>query len=316
VSHLHHFVNDRVDHEYTAFRVERSYRSTQILHEANVTYAIDRYSTVNARPFDPNWITGAPSLGTYLGNLCTELTKAENRERRRNQAAQAIYEAAIKAIVLDLYRAHLSDRTLEVGIGMRRETLQKHSAWQYGSAIYTPKQFENAMKGLLGGGFIEKTTNFWYDRVGGHSRTSRYKATLTLLAGLDKASGSCADLSRHKGAEGIRLKDTDKNLVEYGDIHFANQTRDGLRTINVMLESHWADLALTDQQLSNELTAIAGKRDDEAAQSFDFAARTVYRVFNNLDWEQGGRFYGAWWMACTKSPCSMSLLGVRPNLRV
>jgi hypothetical protein len=234
----------------------------------------------------------------YLGNLCVELTKAEKRERRREQAVQANYEAAIKAVVLDLYRAHLSDPSLEVGIGMRRETLQRRSSWQYGSAIYTPKQFEQAMKGLLQSGFIEKTTNFWSDRIGGRSRTSRYKATLTLLAGLDKAGGAFTSLSRHKGAEGIRLKDTDKKLVEYGDNHFANQTRDGLRTINVMLESHWADLALTDQQLSNELTAIAGKRDDEAAQSFDFAARTVYRVFNNLDWEQGGRFYGAWWMAC------------------
>jgi hypothetical protein len=225
--------------------------------------------------------------------LCIELTKAE----KRKQAAQANYEAAIKAIVLDLYRAHLSDQTLEVGIGKRQETLQKRSTWQYGSTIYTPTQFVKAIEGLLQGGFINKTTNFRTDRIGGHSRTSRYKATHTLLAGLDKAGGSFAALSRHKGAEGIRLKDTDKKLVEYGDNHFANKTRDGLSTINVMLERHWADLALTDQQLSNELAAIAGKRDDEAAQSFDFAARTVYRVFNNRDWEQGGRFYGAWWMA-------------------
>ncbi|MFT6944632.1 MAG: hypothetical protein ACJAUW_001205 [Yoonia sp.] len=132
---------------------------------------------MNARPFDPNWITGAPSLEMYLENLCIELTKAENRKRRRKQAAQAIYEAAINAIVLDLYRAHLSDRTLEVGIGIRRETLQRLSAWQYGSAIYTPGQFEQAMKGLLQGGFMEKTTNFRSDRLGGNSRTSRYKAT-------------------------------------------------------------------------------------------------------------------------------------------
>jgi hypothetical protein len=253
---------------------------------------------VNARPFDPNWITSVPSLATYLENLCTELTEAEKRSRRRSQPTQVIYESAIKAIVLDLYRAHLSDRTLEVGIGMRRETLQELCVWQYGSAIYTPKQFENAMKGLLQGRFIEKTTNFRHDRLGGRSHTSRYKATHTLLAGLNEEGGSFAALSRHKGAEGIRLKDTDKKLVKYSENNFTNQTRDKLSTINFMLESHWADLALTDQQLSNKLTAMAGTRDDEAAQSFDFAARTVYRVFNNCDWEQGGRFYGAWWMAC------------------
>lgn len=268
------------------------------LHEANVTYAIDRYYTVNARPFDPNWITSAPSLMKYLGNLCDELTKAEKRERRREQAVQAHYEAAIKAIVLDLYRAHLSDPSLEVGIGMRRETLQRRSSWQYGSTIYTPTQFEQAMKALLQSGFIEKTTNFWFDRISGRSRTSRYKATLTLLVGLNKAGGAFTSLSRHKGAESIRLKDTDKKLVEYGDNHFANGARDRLSIINGMLESHWADLALTDQQLSDELTKMIGERNEETAQSFDFSARTVYRVFNNNGWEQGGRFYGAWWMAC------------------
>jgi hypothetical protein len=111
--------------------------------------------------------------------LCIELTKAEKRKRKRKQAAQANYEAAIKAIVLDLYRAHLSDRTLEVGIGKRQETLQKRSTWQYGSTIYTPTQFVKAIEGLLQGGFINKTTNFRTDRIGGHSRTSRYKATHT-----------------------------------------------------------------------------------------------------------------------------------------
>ena len=94
-----------------------------------------RYSIVNVRPFDPNWIASVPSLETYLEHLCSELSAAENRNRRRKRAAQANFEAAIQAIVLDLYRAHLSDPSLEVGIGMRRETLQERNAWQYGSRI-------------------------------------------------------------------------------------------------------------------------------------------------------------------------------------
>lgn len=79
---------------------------------------------------------------------------------------------------------------------------------------------------------------------------------------------------------------------------FAKEAGRRLRKINNMLQSHWADLALTDDQLTDELRRIGENRDDEAAQSFDFAARTVYRVFNNDDWEQGGLFYGAWWASC------------------
>jgi hypothetical protein len=143
-----------VDREYTACRVERSHLSTQILHEANVTNAIDRYSTVNARPFDPNWITGAPSLGTYLGNLCIKLTKAEKRERRRYQAAQANYEAAVKAIVLDLFRAHESDPNLEVGIGSGTTTLQKLSKSRYGASFISARTFQDALGILISQGLV------------------------------------------------------------------------------------------------------------------------------------------------------------------
>ncbi|NDW60120.1 hypothetical protein G0P98_27020, partial [Yangia sp. PrR004] len=80
--------------------------------------------------------------------------------------------------------------------------------------------------------------------------------------------------------------------------HYPKEAGDRLRIINEMLQSHWADLALSDEQLAAELRNIGDTRGDEAAQSFDFAARTVHRVFNNNDWEQGGRFYGAWWISC------------------
>ncbi len=123
-------------------------------------------------------------------------------------------------------------------------------------------------------------------------------ATPNLLRDISQTGASFIDLRRHKNAEGIRLKDSNKVLVEYGDIAFTTEARDRLKAINEMLSSHWADLALSDEQFAEEVVHIRGTRDDEATQSFDFAARTVYRVFNNNDWQQGGRFYGAWWISC------------------
>ena len=155
----------------------------------------------------------------------------------------------------------------------------------------------DAVKALEGSGFVVVSTPYWDDPANKNSRVTRYKATTSLLTGIERAGASVVDLQRHPNAEGIRLKDSKKRLVEYGDNAFANAARDRLRAINGMLESHWADLALTDEQLDAELKHIGRTRDDEAAQTFDFAARTVYRVFNNNDWEQGGRFYGAWWIS-------------------
>ncbi len=239
-------------------------------------------------------------MAAYLDDLCRTIGETETRGRKRKEAAQANFEAAIKAIVLDMFRAHLSDPSLHVGIGLHQNTLQHLSKFQYGSPIFTPTSFEQAVKALLTGGFIEQTANFRHDRSGKHSRTRRYQATPSLLCGVRDAGGSAAALIRHRGADGIRLKDADKNLVEYGDVPFAKAAGERLRVINDMLQCHWADLALTDEQLTTELRSIGEMRDDEAAQSFDFAARTVYRVFNNSDWEQGGRFYGAWWTSCPR----------------
>jgi len=253
---------------------------------------------VKSRPFDPHWTTDLPSLAAYLDDLCRTICEAETRGRKRKEAAKANFEAAIKAIVLDLFRAHLSDPSLHVGIGLHQNTLQHLSKSQYGSTIYTPTSFQQAVKALFKGGYIELTGEFFHDRSGKNSRTRRYQATPSLLCGFRDAGGSAAVLIRHRGADGIRLKDADKNLVEYGDVPFAKAAGDRLSVINDMLQSRWADLALTDEQLAAELRSIGETRDDEAAQSFDFAARTVYRVFNNSDWEQGGRFYGAWWTSC------------------
>lgn len=250
------------------------------------------------RPFDPQWTTDNPALMAYLDGLCADLTARETGKRKRRRDAQPFFEASIKAIVLDLYRAHESDPTLEVGIGTGTTALQRKSKSRYGASFISARTFIDAMEALQREGLMVLSTPHWDDPEKKRSRVARYMATPSLLCGIDRAGASVVDLRRHRNAEGIRLKDGDKRLVEYGDDAFANAARDRLQIINDMLESHWADLARTDDQLAADQKEIAGTRDDEAAQSFDFAARTVHRVFNNEDWEQGGRFYGAWWISC------------------
>ncbi|MCP9481153.1 hypothetical protein NNA36_04180 [Shimia sp. CNT1-13L.2] len=204
----------------------------------------------------------------------------------------------MKAIALDLFRAHQSDPALEVGIATGWTALQRKSKSRYGASFISARTFTDAMEVLETSGLIALSTPHWDDPANRHSRVARYMASPALLGRFQNVGASVVDLRRNETAEGIRLKDSKKRLVEYGDNGFANNARGKLRIINDMLESHWADIALTNEQLAAELKRISRNREDEAAQSFDFAARTVHRVFNNDDWEQGGRFYGAWWMSC------------------
>jgi hypothetical protein len=271
---------------------------------------------VNARPFDPNWITSASSLETYLENLCTELTEAENRKRRRKQAAQANYEAAIKAIVLDLFRAHESDPDLEVGIGSGTTTLQKLSKSRYGASFISARAFQDALGILISQGLVTISTPYWHDALGKTSRVARHRASAMLMTALYGAGASVALLRRHSASEGIVLKDDKKKKIEYGDIQIANEARDRLQVINTMLRKHWADIALPDNELIAQKAAVSGEREEEACQSFDFAARTVHRVFNNDDWQQGGRFYGAWWISIPSDLRPLILIDGKPTVEV
>lgn len=274
----------------------------------------DRYARENARPFDPQWTTGTQRLAEFLEGLCADLTAA--REKPHKADARPRFEAAVKALVLDLFRAHESDPTLEVGIGIGRSAVQQVCKSRYGASFLSARTFVDAVKALEVAGLVVMSTPHWDDPAKKNSRVARYMATPSLMARIERAGASVVDLRRHRRAEGIRLKDSKKRLVEYGDDAFANAARDRLRIINDMLESHWADLALTDEQLAQELKRIDGERDDEAAQSFDFAARTVYRVFNNDDWEQGGRFYGAWWISIPSHLRRHILIGGKKTVEV
>ncbi|RBW41084.1 hypothetical protein DS901_18475 [Loktanella sp. D2R18] len=167
---------------------------------------------------------------------------------------------------------------------------------RYGPSFISARSFQDALQILIGTGLVIRTTGAWYEPHGPSNRTARYQASEALLHGLLRNGASVAALRRHRAAEGIRLKDQNKKLVEYGNIQFADDARDRLQDINSMLTDHWVDLAVSDDQLSRLKSAINGDDKEGAAKSSDFAARTVHRVFNNSDWEQGGRFYGAWWM--------------------
>lgn len=265
-------------------------------HESSSTKKTDH--SVTSRPFDPNWTTDTQELATYLDDLCNRLAAHGRKGRARRQDAQPKFDASVRAIVLDLYRAHLSDPDLEVGIATGTGPLQKLGKSRYGASFVSARTFTDAMHALEGHGLIYKSRGHRHDTQGNRGRVARYKCTPALIGAMRKLGVSGVDLCKRKTTDGIRLKDEKKRLIEYGDTAFSNRARDRLSVINGELESHWADLALSDEQLASELRNVRGTRDDEAAQTFDFSARTVYRVFNNNDWGQGGRFYGAWWISC------------------
>ena len=247
----------------------------------------------------------------YLTKLATDLQEAEiaipqvERTRRRRETAFQAFRDAVQAIALDLYSAHINDSSLEVGIGVGRAATQALSSGQYAARFLSARTFEDAVKAMRAAGLIVMTTEHWDDPAKQESRVRRYQTSPKLLDELQAAGASWVTIRRRPDAEGIILrgrkdkKTKKKPLIHYGDVAFANEARDRLHVINRMLSGHWADLALSDREVRRKLNEIVFLRGKQVpARPPDFTARTVYRVFNNNDWEQGGRFNGAWWIGC------------------
>ena len=86
-------------------------------------------------------------------------------------------------------------------------------------------------------------------------------------------------------------------LLEYDDNDVSKVMRSNTTKINNVLDRHWYDLEITDDEWHSLLEHKLDKDGTNADHdpSINLANRTLYRIFNDIEFKTGGRFYGAWW---------------------
>jgi hypothetical protein len=86
-------------------------------------------------------------------------------------------------------------------------------------------------------------------------------------------------------------------LLKYEDNVASKVMRSNTTKINNVLARHWYDLEITDDEwhslLEHKLNEDRTNADHDP--SINLANRTLYRIFNDIEFKTGGRFYGAWW---------------------
>lgn len=259
-----------------------------------------------SRPFDPHWTTQHGGMCLVLADVIAELEGQENRERKRKPSAQDNYLNCIKAIVLDLFRAKSTWPEYAVGLPSGRTFISDARQSRYVPNFLSADGFLQALQGLECAGLITTNRQFRPPRAGRFSETRRYRLSEALFQRLHAAGGTIVDLDRNPSAEGIVLKDTDKQRCEYASIPFTDEASARLARINAVLSAHWYDLELSDAELAEKGVVLGreelnAKPDDREYRAIDLSARTLKRVFNNSSWDQGGRFYGGWWQNMPKA---------------
>jgi len=160
-------------------------------------------------------------------------------------------------------------------------------------------------------GYVEMTNRGHYSRETGEGDQTRYRPTDTFLRHFEVVSSILPkQLIGHEDTDPIvvqvaterrmKWKDDKPKFVtikvkkEYTDNKQTSNWKDNLTIINDCIKRHWADLYLTDEhwaKLNKQL--IREKEHDYSPIQLHRA--TLRRVFNSTSFDEGGRFYGAWW---------------------
>ena len=160
-------------------------------------------------------------------------------------------------------------------------------------------------------GYVEMIKRGYYSRQTGEGDQTRYRPTDTFLEHFEVVSSTLPkQLVGYEDTEPIvvqiaterRMKwknDKPKFIAikvkkEYTDNEQTRNWKDKLAIINDCIKRHWADLYLTDEHWAKLNTQLLTDKDHDYSP-IQLHRATLRRVFNSTSFDEGGRFYGAWW---------------------
>lgn len=91
-------------------------------------------------------------------------------------------------------------------------------------------------------------------------------------------------------------------LIDYKDTGKTIRERESLQRINQVLQSNWYDLELSDTGFEELRKRMKRRHIENSKKHFfiDFSNRRLKRIYNNGNFEKGGRFFGGWWQSVPK----------------
>jgi len=251
-------------------------------------------SFVKSRPFNPHLTTEGRAFNAWLHGVAREIEETEGRRKRSFDDADR-FRAALRALVLDLYSASTADPALQVGVPLNANVYGESRRTRYSNSLLTYRPTKAAFYGLERLGLLQIVKRGWHEKSKGGA-TTKVTATGRLVAILeDEGRLRHTPVQVSRNVEVIILhspKSDGARVIEYDDNDETNQMRDDLRFINSFIAENGIDLEITSDELEN----IQRRLHEKAAKRLlEFSRTSLFRIFNNGVFSQGGRFYGGWW---------------------
>ena len=160
-------------------------------------------------------------------------------------------------------------------------------------------------------GYVQMTNRGHFSRDTGIGDQTRYKPTDTFLKHFEVVPSTLPKqlvgyedtdpivlqkrIEREvTDSDGVVTTISEKKKLPYEDTPQIISWRDNLTIINDCIKRHWADLYLTDEDWGKLNSQLVEEKDHDYSP-IQLHRATLRRVFNSTSFDEGGRFYGAWW---------------------
>lgn len=257
--------------------------------------SITQNPLLNSRPIDIHRWSDYPEVKSAAETLYSEL--GFNHRSYRN---------CIRMLLMDLYQAWLVDSTQYIAYSRRKNNYfgnTRYNKLKINFTVLTKTVDAMRVAGYIehhrGGYFQNEVTG---DYFGWMSRMRARPMLLRLIEDkaitpemVSRAEDEEVILKRNrpvivmKGRKAVKVK----YPIDYtSNPSYIDTMRRRVRDYNELLARTYIDVDdehLTDEEL--------GKLRE---YHLDLTRKRVYRVFNNNSWQEGGRYYGAWWIECPK----------------
>lgn len=274
-----------------------------------------------SRPLDVNRWSNYPELRNCLSGLVIEIEAQEGRKRKRADKNAKRLRDSVRCLVLDLYVAWKTSPQLEIAVPLGNKYYTKGT--RYRALFIKYRSFISAYEGLRDLGYIKVLRTGFNDRITGVGRVTRIAANdklIELLTGKARLTLPAIGGRVDDGDETIILRDASeqKKPLEYDDTDETIAMRSALARINEHLQRHWIDLYITDAEFEKLQQRMQSDHnaDNREDPFIDFTRRSLVRIFNNGDWQQGGRFYRGWWQSVPKEYRSFITINAKRTVEV
>lgn len=248
----------------------------------------------NSRPLDVHRWSSYPQVIQAVNQLTTEFGFTDTR-----------YKTCLRMLLMDLYHCWRMDPTQFVAYNRGRDAYA--GGRRYNRLFIKYRVLINSIRAMITAGYIENHPGTYFYSVFTNEyqgKISRMRATPMLLRLIVRHRINRKMIGREPDEEVIKLrglsfeeidgKETKvKFPLEYDDEpDYITNSRVSIKAYNALLARTYIDI--DDEYLTvEELVKLRG-------YSLDLSRKFVHRVFNNGAWDQGGRYYGSWWLECPK----------------